>query len=102
MSGSAALTRIHADDGVSLQNLAADLAEHLAVHAVIGGVTPGMIYVDDPNHPRAMLVQAHHRFYLAGDAGIPEFNHGLHDLFANEIYPRSLAEGKEAVGLIGW
>lgn len=62
---------------------------HLAIEAVLSGVVPGQIYVDDPSSPRSALLWVENRFYLAGSPQNEEFNQGLRRLFDEEIYPQA-------------
>jgi GNAT superfamily N-acetyltransferase len=93
------------NDYVLASGLAAALPDHLAAAAVVGGATPGAVYVDDATHPRAALIIAHHRFMLCGDPSGAEFRRELRTLFADTILPEGRAAGKEAFGLYfsdGW
>ncbi len=86
------------------QNLFASLDEHLALQALIAGVAPGKIYVDNRNQPRAALARVQKRFYLAGDPH-RGFSEGLHRLFDRLIYPSALENGETTFVLTytpGW
>ncbi len=99
------ITRIQPQESAALEHLADIIDEHLAVRAVIRGAAPGEIFVDNARRPRSALIQAHHRFHLTGDCDNMDFNQALRELFAEEIYPQSLAQGKEVFGLYfseGW
>jgi RimJ/RimL family protein N-acetyltransferase len=68
-----------------------ELDFHLAIEAVLQGVVPGQIYVDDPSSPRSALLWVGSRFYLAGLPQNEAFNQGLRRLFDEEIYPQARA-----------
>jgi RimJ/RimL family protein N-acetyltransferase len=67
------------------------LGENLALSAFLERSAPARIYVDDPGLPRAALIWAGHRFYLAGQPDNEAFNEGVRELFADEVYPEALA-----------
>jgi RimJ/RimL family protein N-acetyltransferase len=69
---------------------------HLAIRAVLSGHAPGKVYVDDPAEPRTALVQARHRFYLAGHCHDDRFNQALRALLVDTIYPQAIGAGEEA------
>lgn len=64
---------------------------HLAAQAALQNKIPARIFVDDPRQPHAALIQARHRFFLAGQADNFAFNQALHQLFAEDILPRAKA-----------
>ena len=68
-----------------------DLDFHLAIEAVLRGIVPGEVYVDDPAAPRSALVRVENRFYLGGSPQNGGFNQGLRGLFIEEIYPQARA-----------
>lgn len=72
------------------------MENHLAVAAILDGSAPGRVYVDDPARPASALARGARRFYLAGDAGNPNFNESLRRLFGDEIYPQAQREGAAA------
>lgn len=83
----------------------APLKSHLAVEALLAGATPGKLWLDDPVHPCAGLMQVHHRFYLSGSSDLPAINEHLRNLFAEEIIPCGRAGGNEAFSIYfsgGW
>ncbi len=75
------------------------LDEHLAARAIIEGLTPGQVYVDDPAAPRSALIRRGRRFHLAGSAQNAAFNRALQELFDTEIYPQALAQGERVLVL---
>jgi RimJ/RimL family protein N-acetyltransferase len=70
------------------------LEAHLAIVALLGGAVPGRVFVDDTAQPSAGLAWTQQRFYLAGSARNPEFSTALRQLFADVIYPQSVAAGQ--------
>ncbi len=69
---------------------------HLATQALLAGILPGAVYVDDPSAPRTALAQVGYRFFLVGFEGNDEFNQGLRRLFLETIYPQALDVGRTA------
>lgn len=69
------------------------MADHLAISAVLSLATPGEIFVDDAVEPECALMRVHHRYYLAGAPDHAAFNRSLHQLFAEQFYPRAGREG---------
>jgi RimJ/RimL family protein N-acetyltransferase len=67
---------------------------HLATQALLAGILPGAVYVDDPTAPRAAMAQVGYRFFLAGFEGNGRFNEGLRRLFFETIYPQAQAAGR--------
>ena len=88
------VTQLHSSDYAGVRPLFEPLEFHLAISSGIARDTPASIYVDNRDHPRAVLMQTGHRFYLAGNPDIEEFNTGVGRLFAESIYPRALAAGR--------
>lgn len=81
------------------------LFTHLAPVAVLQGAAPGEIWGDDPFRPASVLVNAGHRYYLAGAPDNADFNQSVRDLFLNEVYPRAQQAGTVEFGLYpapGW
>ena len=72
---------------------------HLIGRSILAQQTPAQIFVDNHEHPKALFVQAGHRYILAGDSEIDSFNLGIKQMFANVIYPRALAEGQEGFAI---
>jgi len=97
--------RLAEADFEKVRQLFAQLDAHLAPQAVIAGVAPGTIYVDDSAEPCAAFLHVQQRFYLAGDPQCSDFNEGLHCLFDDVIFPEAPETGQEAFVLIyvpGW
>ncbi len=70
---------------------------HLAVNAILEGVVPARVYVDDCDHPRAACTWIKHRFFLAGSKKIDVFNEGIKKLFEDTIFPQILEAGSTLV-----
>jgi hypothetical protein len=58
----------------AVRPLFAALDRHLTVSAVIEGTSPGTIYVDDPDAPRAAFIWSYEGNFLAGTASNAAFN----------------------------
>jgi len=71
------------------------LDHHLAVACILEGSVPAQVYVDDPEHPKAVLAAASRRIFLAGNSENEAFNLSLQKLFDETIYPQALAAGDE-------
>jgi RimJ/RimL family protein N-acetyltransferase len=84
--------RLRARDRAQLRALFAEWRSRLTTVAVIEGLCPGEIYVDDAQDPRTGLLWDHveGELYLAGAAHNEAFNRAANDLIRNEI--RSQAE----------
>jgi hypothetical protein len=64
----------------------------LVIDAVIAGNSPGSVWVDDANQPRAaFLWDKTHSFYLAGIAHNPNFNQWIKRIFTEDITPYAIA-----------
>lgn len=58
------------------------------VTGTLARMTPGRVYVDDPNNPHAAFTWSEFRFsYLAGDPGDERFVQGLAALLEGELLP---------------
>ncbi len=82
-----------------------DLDIHLAVPAIINGKIPGTIYVDDLTQPRTAVLEAAHKFYLAGFLDRSQSIQKLRALFQEQVVPQAQAAGTVAFKLIfpeGW
>ena len=83
----------------SVRNLFDDLAYSLVINAVIEGIKPGRVLVDEAENPRtAFLWDWKHRFYLAGYEHNAAFNNALRKLITDEILP----ELRTSLGLEGF
>lgn len=71
-----------------------ELDFHLAIEAVLSSVVPGQVYVDDLSSPQAALMRVENRFYLGGSPDRQVFNHGLRQLFIEQIYPQARTSGE--------
>jgi RimJ/RimL family protein N-acetyltransferase len=67
---------------------------HLATQALLAGILPGAVYVDDRSAPRSALARVGFRFFLVGFEGNDRFNEGLRRLFLETIYPQAQAAGR--------
>ncbi|MCY9509955.1 GNAT family N-acetyltransferase [Paenibacillus larvae] len=64
------------------------------LNAVINGTNVGNIYVDDPDHPKAALVDAvGTTCFLIGDASSPVFGEHLKDCIENQLKDQCLESG---------
>jgi RimJ/RimL family protein N-acetyltransferase len=62
----------------------------LVIDAVIAGSSPGSVWVDDADQPRAALLWDHaHCFYLTGIAHNPSFNRWIQRLLMEQIFPEA-------------
>ncbi|NLX11731.1 MAG: GNAT family N-acetyltransferase [Chloroflexi bacterium] len=52
---------------------------HLNSRAVLDRLSPGRVFVDDPDQPRASFMLAPEACYLAGDADRADFNAGINE-----------------------
>lgn len=71
--------------------LFAGLDYHLSVTALLNGIIPGQVFVDDPGNPRAALMISGHRYLLAGDPGVESFVQNLAGYFNDTVYPHGIA-----------
>jgi RimJ/RimL family protein N-acetyltransferase len=67
---------------------------HLATQALLAGILPGAVYVDNPAAPRSAVARVGYRFFLVGFEGNDAFNEGLRRLFLETIYPQARAAGR--------
>ena len=70
---------------------------HLAVQALLAGDSPGEIYLDDKDDPRAALAWTMKRFFLAGRSDNRAFNWALREFFVEKIYPDALNKGTDGL-----
>ncbi len=71
----------------------------LIVTALIEGMSPGDIYVDDVNNPEIALIVSPEGYYLAGTHRNDEFNRQLRTLLDDVIIPQKIQEGEENISL---
>lgn len=65
------------------------LLPRTTVAGTLAGLTPGQVYVDDPQNPKAAFTWSEFRFsYLAGDPGNEDFLQSLAALLVDELLPR--------------
>jgi RimJ/RimL family protein N-acetyltransferase len=72
---------------------------HLVGRSILNLLTPARIFVDNEQQPQALFAQAGHRFILAGDSTLRDFNLDLQREFAERIFPQGLEGGDEAFSL---
>lgn len=71
----------------AVRGLAADLSIcNLSVAAVLAGTAPGRIWVDDPDHPRAVLIRSPEGHYLAGNAEHAGYYAAIKDALPHDAY----------------
>ena len=67
------------------------LEHHLAIRAIIGGISPGRVYADDCVQPRTALIwNESHRFFLAGQPNDQDSFRSISSLITNEITPLAI------------
>ncbi len=65
-----------------------ELLPRTTVAGTLTGLTPGQVYVDDPQNPKAAFTWSEFRFsYLAGDPTNDDFMLGLAELLEGELLP---------------
>lgn len=67
------------------------LDHYLIIHAVIDGTSPGEVYVDDRDDPRAAMLCSAEGYFFAGDEKNSAFNKSLAEHIRNEIKQGNLA-----------
>lgn len=79
---------------------------HLAVEALLGGSSPGEIFVDDRKEPRSAFVGTMGRYFLFGARSNDEFNLAVKSRFDEQIYPEAQEGEKDSFTLYyvpdGW
>ena len=79
--------------------LVLDLHYDLAARSVVSGITPGRIWVDDPENIKTSLLWEHSQnseFHFLGKADNDRFNQSLEKLFKEEIYPEAAKKALKA------
>jgi RimJ/RimL family protein N-acetyltransferase len=89
------MTALHPNSYELIRPILLGMDFHLIGRSILAKQTPAQIFVDNHEHPKALFVQAGHRYILAGDPEIDSFNLGIKKMFANVIYPQALAAGLE-------
>ena len=89
------MSALHPNSYELIRPLLLGMDIHLIGRSILAKQTPAQIFVDNHEHPKALFVQAGHRYILAGDSEIDSFNLGIKQMFANVIYPQALASGQE-------
>ncbi len=82
------MSALHPNSYELIRPLLLGMDIHLIGRSILAKQTPAQIFVDNHEHPKALFVQAGHRYILAGDPEIDSFNLGIKQMFANVIYPR--------------
>ena len=93
------MTALHPNSYELVRPIFLGMDFHLIGRSILAKQTPAQIFVDNMEHPKALFVQAGHRYILAGNPEIDTFNLGIQKMFANVIYPRALAAGLDGFGL---
>ncbi|HQV64459.1 MAG TPA: GNAT family N-acetyltransferase [Anaerolineales bacterium] len=93
------MSALHPNSYELIRPLLLGMDIHLIGRSILAKQTPAQIFVDNHEHPKALFVQAGHRYILAGDSEIDSFNLGIKQMFANVIYPRAVAEGQEGFAI---
>ncbi|MFX0064828.1 MAG: GNAT family N-acetyltransferase [Candidatus Hermodarchaeota archaeon] len=84
-----------------VQTLYKLLNYHLGIGAIIDGVIPGRIWVDNVENPRTALIwDKRYSYYFLGDENTDNFNLALDRLFTEEIAPDTLNRGIKQFFLI--
>ncbi|MFX0091894.1 MAG: GNAT family N-acetyltransferase [Candidatus Hodarchaeota archaeon] len=74
---------------------------HLAISAIIDGVIPGRIWVDNKDTPQtAMIWDTRYSYFLAGNENNEVFNNAFDSIFTKTIAPDALQRGFELFFLI--
>ncbi|HNN13353.1 MAG TPA: GNAT family N-acetyltransferase [Anaerolineales bacterium] len=68
---------------------------HLIGRSILARKTPVQIFVDNIEQPRALFAQAGHRFILAGEASLIDFNAAIQNHFVNTLLPEFQKNGVE-------
>ena len=61
---------------------------HLAINAILKGIIPAPVYVDNTDHPRSACTWVKHRFYVAGSEKNDTFTKGIKKLFEDTFFPQ--------------
>lgn len=88
-----------------IRPLFAPLAHHLTIDAILSGLTPGQVWVDDVAAPQTAVCWYGHRLYLSGRADDPATRRACARLLADMYVPDAQARGKAAYiahGSLAW
>ncbi len=80
------LDEVSGDAYEAVRPLFAGLERHLIVDAVLEGLSPGRVYVDDPARPRAAFLSSPEGHFLGGDPGDGAFARELHRLIFDTLF----------------
>jgi RimJ/RimL family protein N-acetyltransferase len=87
------MIELHSDNYERIRPLLLGMDFHLISRSILAHKTPAQIFVDNAEQPKAFFAQAGHRFILAGDASISDFNQQVQAFFTKAIFPLAEAEG---------
>lgn len=87
------MIELHSENYERIRPLLLGMDFHLIGRSILAHKTPAQIFVDSAGQPKALLAQAGHRFILAGDASLSDFNQLVQAHFTNVIFPRVEVEG---------
>ncbi len=65
------------------------LDTHLSIASLLERLSPGAIFVDDPNGPQSVFGYSMRRFFLAGNPNNQDFNQGVKVFFNETLYPNA-------------
>lgn len=77
--------------------LSRGMEHHLAVRAILAGLTSARVFADHRTDPRVALLWNKYRCYLAGAPDATDVEAMLRPLFSNVIVPQAVAMGAEVL-----
>lgn len=87
------MVELHSENYERIRPLLLGMDFHLVGRSILTKKTPAQIFVDNAERPTTLFAQAGHRFILAGDASISNFNQRIKAYFTEVILPQAKAEG---------
>jgi len=62
-----------------------DIKHHTALRTILSGVTPGLIYLDNPKNPQIAFAQFKHRTFISGSVNAIDHKN-LRGFFLNQVF----------------
>ena len=85
---------LESSDYPAIAQLAEKMSHCVAVGAVVRGISPARVYVDDKSSPRTALIWTRRGYhYLLGEPKGRDVAHGLAELISDELAPLSASQG---------
>lgn len=78
-----------------IESMFAGIQYGVSLHALLGGYSPGRIFVDDPAKPKTALALTVDGYYLAGDHSDAGIRQALSEFFRDKIFTGEVYNGPD-------